>query len=150
MIEEVNDMADLTGTAAATPPVADEAAQERVAVASERTTHAHDRVGAKAIGVEYGNPYDPTAPPYSVYNDPLREALEAREAEAQAEAERKSKARGTEYRFDGHASPYEGTEILKTANGSASIGETLVLSKADADALSASGFVLVKVEKDSK
>lgn len=128
-----------------TPPAPDPNDQAGSSgVQLDRTTAG--RVGARAIGVEYGNPYDPDTPPYSVYNDPQREAIEAREAEEAAEAEIRSKARGTAYVFQGHESPYEWTEVLKTRNGSARIGETVVLSKDDYSALVAAGFVLEKTK----
>lgn len=144
-------MADATPTTEPTPeavpaPAPDPNAQAAVA-GVQLDRHPGDRAGAKAIGVEYGNPYDPDTPPYSVYNDPMREVLEQREADRQAAAENRAKARGTAYRFDGHESPYEWTEVLRTANGDTRIGETVMLSKADFERLTGSGFVLTKTEK---
>ncbi len=106
---------------------------------SEHTAAKAEPAEAKptGIGTEYGNPYDPNQPPYSVYRDPKRAAIEAREAEA---AENARKGSGTEVVFDGHEDPQNGTKRLLTPYGSVSVGGTIKLPKEQQQELEAAGF----------
>lgn len=115
------------------PSTVDPATEVAAAVAPE------DRASdaPAGIGTEYGSPYDSSTPPYSVYRDPKRAAIEAEEA---ATAENAKKGSGSELVFDGHEDPHNGTQRLVTPYGSVSVGETIRLSKEHREELEAKGF----------
>lgn len=101
--------------------------------------------GGQTIGVEYGNPYDENTPPWPVYNDPTREAMELQKKEEQRQEKLKAEAQGAEYRFTGHRDDHEGTETLTTSVGDVRKGESITLTDDEVARVRALGFKLTKV-----
>ena len=112
------------------------------------TAPAEVEPGRNALDTEYGNPYDPNTPPYSVYIDPKGEQMRREEA-ATAKAEKaKGGAKGTEYRFDGHEQETEGTQRIYLSGGyTVDRGESAPISDEEVEKLKALGFKLTKSSK---
>jgi len=104
--------------------------------------------GRAALGVEYGNPYDPNTPPYSVYRDPKGEQQARQEEEAAKANKARSASKNPEYRFDGHKEPTEGTQRIKLKGGyHVERGGTAPISDDEVERLRSLGFKLVKASK---
>src|SRR5881392_2465236 len=83
-------------------------------VAGDQPSRAGNRSGTRALGVEYGSPYDEDRPPWSQDDDPARGSLEARQ-KAEDEANRQqAESSDDAYVFTGHKdAPYNNTEVVE-------------------------------------
>jgi hypothetical protein len=101
------------------------------------------RAGTVAQGADFGSPYDPDHPTYSVYNDPGRAAVEQAEEQERARQEAAADVKGSEYRFLGHeGDPYEGTVRISGVAGTIERGGTGVLTDEEFALLTQAGFRL--------
>lgn len=102
---------------------------------------------SSGIGVEYGSPYDPNTPPWSVYTDPGAAASEREHYEEVARQRSIDEAEGREhtvYTFGGHRDEYEGTERLQTAYGTVTRGQAIALPEDQVKHLRSLGFKFTK------
>lgn len=133
------------GPVTPTPGVGDTLGVEPGVVVGEQPANPNwdTRAGTVAQGADFGSPYDPDHPTYSVYNDPARVAIEQAEEQERQRAAAAADVKGSEYRFLGHeGAPYEGTTAINTAAGTIDRGGTGVLTDEEFGLLTQAGFQL--------
>lgn len=103
------------------------------------------RAGSATQGSDWGNPYDETAPPFSVYRDPAA-AADKEAAKIEKEREKlRSSGKGTTVVFDGPKDPNDGTQgVVVAGYGAVMKGEEVTLPKDEILRLEALGFKFKK------
>lgn len=102
---------------------------------------------SSGIGVEYGSPYDPNTPPWSVYTDPGTagdDRVHYEEVARQRAIDEAADRGYTVYTFHGHRDVHEGTERLQTAYGTVKKGQAVALPEDQVKHLRSLGFKFTK------